>query len=66
MKRALIALLSLATLSIFAADQNDPRFEKWMDVSRKIFAGHHLIAYVKLAHIDRDESPLEAPSPNRH
>jgi hypothetical protein len=59
-KRALIAPLLLATLSIFAADQSDPRFEKWMEISRKIFASHHLIANVRLAHIDREGAPLEA------
>ena len=60
MKRALIALLLWATVSIFAADQNDPRFEKWMDISRRIFASRHLVANVRLAHIDREGAPLEA------
>jgi hypothetical protein len=42
-----------------AADQVDPRFEKWRESSRQIFATHHLIAYVRLAHIDRKGAPFE-------
>ena len=59
MKRAVIALLLLATLSLFAADQNDPRFEKWLEESRKTFESNHLIAYVHLAHIDGKGAPFE-------
>ncbi|HWY41694.1 MAG TPA: hypothetical protein VNX27_12960 [Chthoniobacterales bacterium] len=58
MRPALIVLL-LAAVSLLAAEQNDPRFEKWLDQSRKVFATHHLIAYVKLAHIDRKGPPFE-------
>jgi hypothetical protein len=58
-RRTLIALLLLAALSIFAADQSDPRYEKWLDQSRKIFESHHLIAYVRLAHIDSKGAPFE-------
>jgi hypothetical protein len=44
---------------LFAGDQSDPRFEKWMESSSKIFASHHLIAYVRLAHIGRKGGELE-------
>ena len=59
MRRILFPLLLLATLSIFAADQTDPRFEKWLEQSQKIFKTHHLIAYVRLAHIDKKGPPFE-------
>ncbi len=59
MRPILVSLLLLAAFSLFAADQSDPRFEKWLDNSRKIFASHHLIAYVRLAHIDRKGPPFE-------
>jgi hypothetical protein len=58
-KRTLVGLLSLATLSLLAADQIDPRLEKWLEQSRKIFAANHLIAYVRLAHIDKKGPPFE-------
>jgi len=57
--RTVIALLLLATLSLFAADQSDPRLEKWLEQSRKVFAANHLIAYVRLAHIDKKGPPFE-------
>jgi len=50
-------MLLLGAVSLLAADQIDPRFEKWLDGSRKIFATHHLIAYVRLAHIDSKKGP---------
>lgn len=58
MRPTLLALL-LTAVSLLAADQSDPRFQKWLDQSQKIFATHHLIAYVKLAHIDRKGPPFE-------
>ncbi len=59
MKRTLVSI-ALSTASVLlAADQSDPRFEKWMESSRKIFASHHLIAYVRLAHIGRKGGELE-------
>jgi hypothetical protein len=58
-RRTLAALVLLAALSALAADQIDLRFEKWRESSRKIFASHHLIAYVRLAHIDRKGAPFE-------
>jgi hypothetical protein len=57
--RLSISLALLVASSLLAADQTDPRFEKWLDQSRKIFASHHLIAYVRLAHIDRKGPPFE-------
>ncbi|HJX98466.1 MAG TPA: hypothetical protein VJ281_06280 [Chthoniobacterales bacterium] len=59
MKRTLVGLLLLVTFSIFAADQSDPRLEKWLEQSRKVFQAHHLIAYVRLAHIDKKGPPFE-------
>jgi hypothetical protein len=59
MRRAIAALILLAGLSALAADQTDPRFGKWMETSRQIFASHHLIAYIRLAHIDRKGPPFE-------
>jgi hypothetical protein len=58
-KRSVPALLLLAAMSIFAADQIDPRFEKWLEQSRKVFETHHLIAYIRLAHIDKKGPPFE-------
>src|SRR5882762_6913573 len=59
MRRTIAALVLLAGLSALAADQADPRFEKWRESSRQIFASHHLIAYIRLAHIDRKGAPFE-------
>src|SRR6266404_2887865 len=56
---ATISTLIASTFLLSAADQSDPRFEKWLDQSRQIFASHHLIAYVRLAHIDRNGPPFE-------
>src|SRR5437763_1462556 len=56
---ATISILIASTFLLLAADQADPRFEKWRESSRQIFASHHLIAYVKLAHIDRKGPPFE-------
>jgi hypothetical protein len=52
MRPILISFVLLTTFSLFAADQSDPRFEKWMNRSQKIYASHHMIAYVRLAHLD--------------
>lgn len=54
-----ISILITATSSLLAADQSDPRFEKWLEQSRKVFETHHLIAYVRLAHIDKKGPPFE-------
>lgn len=59
MRRTLAAFLLLAGLSALAVDQIDPRLEKWLEKSRKIFETHHLIAYVRLAHIDKKGAPFE-------
>jgi hypothetical protein len=59
LRRLFVSLGLLAVCSLFAADQKDPRFEKWMETSRQIFANHHLIAYVRLAHIDGKGPPFE-------
>jgi len=48
--RPTLAALLLTALLLAGAEQDDPRFEKWMDSSRKIFESHHLIAYARLAH----------------
>ena len=53
------ALLMLAATPLLAADQSDPRFDKWLEQSRKIFAANHLIAYIHLAHIDKKGPPFE-------
>jgi len=37
-RRLSISLALLVASSLLAADQTDPRFEKWLDQSRKIFA----------------------------
>src|SRR5690242_7628713 len=58
--RAAVAAFLLGSASLLAADQGDPRFEKWLDQSRKIFAANHLIAYVRLSHIDSKKgAPFE-------
>src|SRR6266481_7799663 len=56
---ATVAILIATTFLLSAADQVDPRFEKWRESSHQIFATHHLIAYVRLAHIDRKGAPFE-------
>jgi len=56
---ATVAILIAMTFLLSAADQVDPRFEKWRESSHQIFATHHLIAYVRLAHIDRKGAPFE-------
>jgi hypothetical protein len=58
-RRILFPALLLATLSILAADQSDPRFEKWLNESKQTFATNHLIAHVRLAHIDQKGPPFE-------
>ena len=58
MKPALIALF-VGAASLLAADQTDPRCEKWLEQSRKLFETHHLIAYVRLAHITGKGPPFE-------
>jgi hypothetical protein len=56
---ATVAILIATTFLLSAADQVDPRFEKWRESSHQIFATHHLIAYVRLTHIDRKGAPFE-------
>jgi len=55
----LVLLVLLTALSLSGAEQSDPRFEKWLDSSRKVFSSHHLIAYVRLAHLDRKGGEIE-------
>jgi hypothetical protein len=52
MRPILISFVLFTAFSLFGADQSDPRFEKWMNRSQKIYARHHMIAYVGLAHLD--------------
>ena len=49
---AIISILIALTVSLLAADQDDPRFAQWMDFSRTEFGNNHLIANVKLESID--------------
>ena len=52
MRRILISFVLFTAFSLFGADQSDPRFEKWLNRSQNIYATHHMIAYVRLAHLD--------------
>jgi hypothetical protein len=52
MRPILISFVLFTAFSLFGADQSDPRFEKWMNRSQNIYASHHMIAYVRLAHLD--------------
>ncbi len=52
MRPILISLVLFTAFSLFGADQSDPRFEKWLNRSQNIYATHHMIAYVRLAHLD--------------
>jgi hypothetical protein len=52
MRPILISFVLFTALSLFGADQSDPRFEKWLNRSQNIYATHHMIAYIRLAHLD--------------
>lgn len=52
-----LSMLLFASPLAFSQEQSDPRLEKWLDQSQKIFQSNHLIAYVRLAHIDSKKGP---------
>ena len=52
MRPILISLVLFTAFSLFGADQSDPRFAKCLNRSQNIYATHHMIAYVRLAHLD--------------
>jgi hypothetical protein len=47
-----ISILVTAASSLFAAEQDDPRFAQWMENSRAAFARNHVIAYVTLESLE--------------
>ena len=59
MKRILISLGLLTAVSLFAAEQSDPRFEKFMDRSRKIYETNHMVVDLRLSSYDGKVPPAE-------
>lgn len=56
---ATISILIAATFSLFAADQSDQRFEKWMERSRKIYEANHMVVDLRLSSYDNKLPPAE-------
>jgi hypothetical protein len=49
----------LAAVSVSGAEQSDPRFEKFMDRSRKIFETNHMVVDLQLSSYDDKIPPAE-------
>jgi hypothetical protein len=47
-----MSILVAAASSLFAAEQDDPRFAQWMENSRAAFTKNHMIAYVRLESLE--------------
>ncbi|PYL44237.1 MAG: hypothetical protein DMF42_01785 [Verrucomicrobia bacterium] len=59
MRLVLLSLVLLAALSLSGAEQSDPRFEKFMDRSRKIFETNHMVVDLQLSSYDNKIPPAE-------
>src|SRR2546430_15575365 len=59
MRLVLLSLVLLAALSLSGAEQSDPRFEKFMDRSRKIFESNHMVVDLRLSSYDDKIPPAE-------
>ncbi|HEX3419648.1 MAG TPA: hypothetical protein VHT01_00310 [Candidatus Udaeobacter sp.] len=59
MRLALLSLVLLAGFSLSAAEQSDPRFEKFMERSRKIFETNHMVVDLQLSSYDNKIPPAE-------
>lgn len=55
---ATISIL-IAALSLLSADQTDPRFEKLMEQSRKVYETNHMVVDLRLATYDNSIPPAE-------
>jgi hypothetical protein len=58
-RSVLVLLLSLAAVSLLAAEESDPRFEKFMERSRKIFENNHMVVDLRLSSFDGKIPPAE-------
>ena len=58
MRPTLIVLL-LTAVSLLAADQSDPRFEKLMEQSRKVYENNHMVVDLRLSTYDNSIPPAE-------
>jgi hypothetical protein len=58
-KSILVSLLSLAAVSLLAAEESDPRFEKFMERSRKIYETNHMVVDLRLSSFDGKIPPAE-------
>lgn len=59
MKLLLRLLALLAAISVSGAEQSDPRFEKLMERSRKIFETNHMVVDLRLSSYDNKIPPAE-------
>jgi len=55
----LLSLVLVAALSLSSAEQSDPRFEKFMERSRKIFETNHMVVDLQLSSYDNKIPPAE-------
>jgi hypothetical protein len=59
MRLVVLSLVLVTALSLSGAEQSDPRFEKLMDRSRKIFATNHMVVDLQLSSYDNKIPPAE-------
>ena len=59
MKVVLPSLVLLAAVSLSGAEQSDPRFEQFMERSRKIFETNHMVVDLRLSSYDNKIPPAE-------
>src|ERR1700719_2384927 len=55
----MLSILIATACSLLAADQDDPRFEKLMERSRKIYETNHMVVDVRLSSYDNKIPPAE-------
>jgi hypothetical protein len=53
------SLMLLAAVSVSGAEQSDPRFDKFMERSRKIFETNHMVVDLQLSSYDNKIPPAE-------
>jgi hypothetical protein len=58
-RSVLVSLFSLAAVSLLAAEESDPRFEKFMDRSRKIYETNHMVVDLRLSSYEGKIPPAE-------
>jgi hypothetical protein len=52
-------LLSFIFSSAFSQEESDPRFEKFMERSRKIYETNHMVVDLRLSSYDNKTPPAE-------